>query len=241
MAFPEEPNAIRAQLVHLLTRPPLLTFASWLSTHEYVAIWLEGIALVAIFIWDRLDARADHQQMLAQLKIAQDQAAATKIAAEAAKANADAAKASSEAAKSSSDIATQLNRPFVGVSQLSVVSDWNNSGAWDIVWTLKNFGTLPATHVEASMNWQTAPGLGGPVDGPHSAELFPLAEMPLKARFAIGMNHSKVLNGQQTLEARIAISYSSTDGRQYQHSADARWNHETAAFTIVSSETHVRK
>jgi len=52
--------------------------------------------------------------MLAQLKIAQDQAAATKIAAEAAKANADAAKASSEAAKSSSDIATQLNRPFVG-------------------------------------------------------------------------------------------------------------------------------
>ena len=38
----------------------------WFSTHEWVAIWLEGIALVAIFIWDRLDSRAQHEQMLAQ-------------------------------------------------------------------------------------------------------------------------------------------------------------------------------
>jgi len=32
---------------------------------------LEGIALVAIFIWDRLDSRADHKQTIAQLKLAQ--------------------------------------------------------------------------------------------------------------------------------------------------------------------------
>jgi hypothetical protein len=53
----------------------LSAFVSWLSTHEYIAIWLEGIALVAIFIWDRLDSRADHEQTMAQLRIAQQQAA----------------------------------------------------------------------------------------------------------------------------------------------------------------------
>jgi orotidine-5'-phosphate decarboxylase len=218
----------------------MLDTIAWLHDHEYVAVWLEAFALVAIFFWDRLDSRADHQQMLAQLKIAQDQATATKIAAEAAKANADAAKASADAAKSSADMAAQLNRPFVGLSQLLVVSDWRASGAWDVVWALKNFGTLPAIRVDASMDWNTGPGLGGPVSGPHSAELLPQAEMPLKALFGIGMSHDKVLKGQQTLEAHIAITYSSTDGRRYEHSADARWNHETAAFTILNSDTQAR-
>src|SRR5690348_18468537 len=43
----------------------------WFSTHEWVAVWLEGIALVAIFVWDRLDSRANHKQTIAQLKIGQ--------------------------------------------------------------------------------------------------------------------------------------------------------------------------
>jgi hypothetical protein len=49
----------------------LTALASWLSTHEYIAVWAEGIALVAIFIWDRLDSRAAHRQTIDQLKIAQ--------------------------------------------------------------------------------------------------------------------------------------------------------------------------
>lgn len=28
----------------------------WLQTHEYLAVWAEGIALIAIFIWDRMDS-----------------------------------------------------------------------------------------------------------------------------------------------------------------------------------------
>ena len=46
---------------------------------------MEGIALVAIFIWDRLDARADHRQMIDQLNITRDQAKASEEAAHAAK------------------------------------------------------------------------------------------------------------------------------------------------------------
>jgi hypothetical protein len=45
----------------------------WLTKYEAVAVWLEGIALVAIFIWDRIDANRDHKETVAQLRIAQDQ------------------------------------------------------------------------------------------------------------------------------------------------------------------------
>jgi hypothetical protein len=45
----------------------------WLTKYEAIAVWLEGIALVAIFIWDRLDAKHDHEETVAQLAIAQAQ------------------------------------------------------------------------------------------------------------------------------------------------------------------------
>lgn len=60
----------------------LTAVANWLSSHEYIAIWAEGIALVAIFIWDRLDSRAQHEQTIAQLQIAQEQAEASRNAAQ---------------------------------------------------------------------------------------------------------------------------------------------------------------
>jgi hypothetical protein len=50
-----------------------MTFLDWLTKYEAVAVWLEGIALVAIFIWDRVDANHDHTETLAQLGIAQAQ------------------------------------------------------------------------------------------------------------------------------------------------------------------------
>src|SRR5712692_11835127 len=51
-------------------------FLAWLKTYESVAIWLEGIALVLIFVWDRLDSRQQHRETLAQLNVSQAQAAA---------------------------------------------------------------------------------------------------------------------------------------------------------------------
>jgi hypothetical protein len=49
----------------------------WFNATEGLAIWLEAIALVLIFIWDRLNSHADHKQTIAQIKIAQEQAAAS--------------------------------------------------------------------------------------------------------------------------------------------------------------------
>jgi len=38
----------------------LAWLGTWLKNQEWLAIGLEGIALVAIFIWDRLDAKSEH-------------------------------------------------------------------------------------------------------------------------------------------------------------------------------------
>src|SRR6266478_4178933 len=56
------------------------TIITWLKTYEFIAIWLEGIALVAIFVLDwkeRRDQREDreqqHEETLAQLRVSQKQ------------------------------------------------------------------------------------------------------------------------------------------------------------------------
>jgi hypothetical protein len=51
----------------------LKVLAAELKTYESVAIWLEGIALVAIFIWDRIDSHQQHKETLAQIDVSQRQ------------------------------------------------------------------------------------------------------------------------------------------------------------------------
>jgi len=53
---------------------------AWLTKYEAVAVWLEGIALVAIFIWDRIDAHRSHKETIKQIKLAQDQITAAQDA-----------------------------------------------------------------------------------------------------------------------------------------------------------------
>jgi len=48
-------------------------FWNWLGNHEAYGVWLEAIALVAIFAWDRIDAYWSHKQTVAQIKLTQDQ------------------------------------------------------------------------------------------------------------------------------------------------------------------------
>src|SRR5258708_11123217 len=55
---------------------------NWLSKHEWLAVWIEGLALVDIFVWDRVDARDSHKVTLAQIAIAREEAQAAKLTAE---------------------------------------------------------------------------------------------------------------------------------------------------------------
>jgi len=63
---------------------------NWFDSHQYLALWLEGIALLLIFAWDRWDNHQQHKQTLAQLDIMQNQARATETAANAANKSAEA-------------------------------------------------------------------------------------------------------------------------------------------------------
>jgi len=49
-------------------------FLDWLTKYEAVAIWLEGIALVAIFGLDWWNARSGHKETLEQLRLSRLQA-----------------------------------------------------------------------------------------------------------------------------------------------------------------------
>ena len=63
----------------LVLAPP-----NWFDSHQYIALWLEGIALLLIFFWDRRDASQQHKQTLAQMETMGSQALATQAAADAA-------------------------------------------------------------------------------------------------------------------------------------------------------------
>jgi hypothetical protein len=58
--------------------------------YEAFAVWLEGIALLAILIWDVISDSQQHKQTLAQMEIIQNQARATEAAANAATKSAEA-------------------------------------------------------------------------------------------------------------------------------------------------------
>lgn len=69
-----------------------LTVLAWLRANEWLALWVEGLALLAIFIWDRKDHREDHDENIEQMKIMSRNAVAAETAANAAKKSAEVAR-----------------------------------------------------------------------------------------------------------------------------------------------------
>jgi hypothetical protein len=65
----------------------LFTVLAWLRANEWLALWVEGLALLAIFIWDRKDHREDHDETIEQMKVMSRNAGAAEVAAKAAKDN----------------------------------------------------------------------------------------------------------------------------------------------------------
>ena len=76
----------------------VLNFLGWLRTNEQsIAIWLEGIALVAIFILELVEYKRQGRERIEQQKESAAQIAVMQSQADAAKANAEAAKLSAQA------------------------------------------------------------------------------------------------------------------------------------------------
>ena len=104
---------------------------NWFDSHQYLALWLEGIALLAIFIWDRIDASQQHKQTLAQMEVMRIQAHATETAANAANKSADAANKNIEIVTNKERARLQIiagNVPVVSNAAIGVLCHLNNVG-----------------------------------------------------------------------------------------------------------------
>lgn len=69
------PNGIREGAMHCLR-----AFADWLHNYESVALWVEGIALVAILLHDGYARHQEHRETLAHMDVARKQIHADRVA-----------------------------------------------------------------------------------------------------------------------------------------------------------------
>jgi len=160
---------------------------------------------------------------------------ATKKAADAATDSAGAAKVSADAAKQSADIAARLNRPYIGVSRLDRRND--DSRTWVIAWAVRNFGSLPAVNVDATIAFKVGPNSWSK-GGPASAECFPQADAETLSTILLSeMENLEVVSGNYILEVCIQVKYAGADGSQYFHSAEPQYRHDTKTFAILRSQT----
>lgn len=208
-----------------------------------------AIALITIFflIWkegkeSREERREQHEETAAQLQVARTQA-------EAAKKSADAATEAALAAKKSAEAAAALHRPYMGLDHVKLSPDPNtqNRPVWSIEWSIKNFGTLPASQVEASVELRLDEKLLLTDSGAKGAEVFPQSDpltkilnYPWEGTDGIA-NRSAVMGGQKLLIVRVHVLYTSPDGRQYKHTANAQFNRGYGTFSITESKSETIK
>lgn len=153
-------------------------------------------------------------------------------AAEAANKSANAATQQAEASRKSLEISAALNRPYIGVSKFERVSDRNFS-LWVVVWVMKNFGSLPAINVNASVEMSSeGPSLQAD-RATESAEMFPQAEV--QTRTLIQLEDVRpVIDGNKIVSGRIRISYEASNEQRYEFIANIRYEHSKDRFTMDS-------
>jgi hypothetical protein len=202
---------------------------------ETIGVWVEAIALIAIFFLDwkerkenRKERREQHEETAAQLQAAQSQAEATKK-------SADAATEAALAATKSAEISAALHRPFMGVSNVALRGGWGTR-VWDIAFGLKNYGALPALGVGLTAEVFTDNNLRMQTTESPSVQIFPSAEFVSIVRFDMG-DPDQVGVHKESIKLRIEvrIPYHSQEGRNF-------WYFEhTATISFVRGQFQVDK
>jgi len=216
-----------------------------LQASEPIAVWLEAIALIAIFFLDwkekkenRKERREQHKETAAQLQVAQSQAEATKMSAEA-------AIEAAMAAKKSAEIAGALHSPLIGLESQPVT--YLSSGTlWIIPVALRNHGTLPATHLNASFDFIRLPhrkpaGKPLPAPGHQRARINrnpPHSAYETDLRPALNdQAQSQIASNQQILILTLKTTYNAPDGRKFEYTAEARLHIVSKRLEVLKSET----
>jgi hypothetical protein len=213
-----------------------------LQASEPIAVWLEAIALIAIFFLDwkekkenRKERREQHKETAAQLQVAQSQAEATKM-------SADAAIEAAMAAKKSAEIAAALHSPLIGLESQPIT--YLSSGTlWIIPVALRNHGTLPATHLNASFDFHTESPEESrfplqTINGPESAEIPPHSAYETDLRPALNdQTQSQIASNQKILILTLKTTYNAPDGRKFEYTAEARLHIVSKRLEVLKSET----
>jgi hypothetical protein len=165
-------------------------------------------------------------------RTARKAANAATSAAEAANKSANAATQQAEASRKSLEIGAALNRPYMGISKFERVSD-RNSSLWVVLWVIKNFGSLPAMKVNASIE-TSSDGTNFQADrATESAEMFPQTEV--QTRTVIQFEDVRpIIEGEKIVSGRIRISYEAPNGQRFEFSANIRYEHSKDRFTMDS-------
>lgn len=184
----------------------------WFKDNEHIALWLEGVALVLIFGLDyrnRQDEAEEyklaHQETLRQLTLLGQQA--------------QAASDTATAAKKSADLTAALHRPYVGLDRVNLLD-----GAVryvDLLFSLKNFGTLPAFNVGFEVQCFVEGELRSRHREATAIQIFPSDTLSLTYRFDAGDPDGPLIrDGKKKFSLLVLIPYQTENARQFEYTAD---------------------
>ena len=203
-------------------------FTAWLRAHEFIAVWLEGIALVAILALDWMERRErrqeqhqQHEETAANLAVSQRQV--------------EAATEAALAAKRSAEISASLHRPFMGLSNVTLPLG-GATRLWNIHFSLKNYGTLPALRVSLKANFFTDGAPRAYKTEQASVQVFPSDQLDSVIQFDLGdADLPLIRGGNKKLTIKTCISYEAEDSRCFEYTAEA--SYANGKFGIDKSET----
>ncbi len=107
---------------------------------------------------------------------------------------------------------------------------------WNIVFTLKNYGTLPALNVGLAVNFYIDDAPRATKTESASLQIFPTDEFGSTVQFDLGdVDLAPVQNGTMKLRMDVFIPYRSDDGRTFEYMAKV--SYVSGRFEINKSET----
>ena len=205
---------------------------SVLSTLEAVGVCVEAVALVGIFIWDRIDASQQHKQTLAQMEIMQNQARATETAANAANRSAEIAEMALKLAERADVLlnAVSLTTNVAGVPTNRPINPY---GA--VTMEFKNFGRTRAENVRCDIGL-VIPGVPKSVPQREPFILGPGATQCLTFQtFKETLTQEtfeQIANGTINLRFAGNVSYDDVFGESHSYVCRGILNPETGTFIV---------
>jgi hypothetical protein len=197
-----------------------MSFWEWLKMYEYIALWIGGVALLGIFIWQRIDSYHQRREAREQWEVMQEQVKAATSAA--------------LAAKQSADLTTSLHRPYMGLSAVS--SGGRDNRFWNVTFSLMNFGSLPAYNVGLLVESFVDESSRSQHQESTAVQMFPNDTMQVTYLFDWGdIDGPLIRQESKKLRLHVSIPYQFETGRKFEYKAEVAYHHDR--FAVEKSST----